>query len=453
MIILYLKKQIEEIIMSIEKINEILSKNKNQRSHNKALKEIGNEFNVEKDLVILINRVNVSRNMVKNIPAFNLCFTYNYEFSSLLKDEYQGMFNYDKCWRAVYENEDEFIELLKNNFELIIDLDEENIIKNSLDKKENKISTYKLMPYYLKVDILKIIKEFNLIRHKDFVDKVSIYDGDKFIKKENYVFYTKSPFSLLRLTGNDFSPRYVIYSVLAEEIEDIAFNNDSKKTSSFIARFSDPIKTKDQPIIINELPEELQETEELKKQYFGFYEYKNDIIEIEKKLKDIKISPIASDYIFLNERFHGGDIDHTDILAYVIRSDFSSQYLNNISKYFNYFSGYPIILARNKINKDNFKAIAIHELTHHLIENDSEDSHNIDFSITNDFLQIYLNNKLHDESSLKTYNNIIIEEQKYINLIKNRINKIKQILGIKDIENIVNILKVEILKIIEQEKL
>lgn len=437
--------------MNLEKINEILNKNKNQRSHNKALKEIGEEFNVEKDLVILINRVKVSRNMVKNIPAFNLCFTYNYEFSSLLKENYQGMFNYDKCWRAVYDNENDFIEFLKNNFELIIDLDEREIIKNSLDKKENKISTYKLMPYYLKVDVLKIIEEFNFIKNKDIVEKVSIYDGDKFIKTENDIFYTKSPFALLRFTGDKFAPRYVVYSVLAEEIEDIAFNNDSKKTSSFIARFSDPIKTKDQPIIIYELPQELQETEELKKQYFGFYEYKNDVIEIEKKLKNIKISPIASDYIFLNERFYGGDIDHTDILAYVITSDFPIQYLDKISKHFNYFRGYPIILARNKINKDNFKAIAIHELTHHLIENDNEDSHNINFSITNDFLQIYLNNKLHDESSLKTYNNIIIDEQKYINLIKNRINKIKQILGIKDIEKIVNILKIEILKIIEQE--
>lgn len=136
----------------------------------------------------------------------------------------------------------------------------------------------------------------------------------------------------------------------------------------------------------------------------------------------------------------------------MINSDYPNQYLEKISKYFNYFKGYPVILARNKINKENFKSVVIHELTHHLIEIDHDDSHNINFSILNDFLQIYLNEKLDNESSLKTYNNIVVNEKDYIDLISFEVEKIKKPLKIKDIEKIANILKKNILNMINDTK-
>lgn len=435
--------------LKIKETFEIIDKYKTTSLHQKIFKDVAELWGCGKNQVILKKKINVTRNGIKNIPAFNLFFAYNQSFSQLLKSDYQGLFNRDKTWNAVFESYDIFKELVKEEYSIIIDMDEQTVEENNeaITTLKSNPFTYKLCPYYIKIEVKDIINDFNKIRENDIIDYVSIFDGSSFKRIITHDFYIKAPFAVLRVSGGKTAPRYISYSTLGKCIEDITFGSDSKETKTLMARFSDPIYEKDKPIVKYNCEKNELENETAKNEYFGMQEYLSIVKDVENSFENISISPLFSDYVFLNERGAAGDIDITDTIAYVYRNNEKKKYLNQIAKYFNLNNdAYPIVFARNKMVHVDFKAILIHELSHFLAPEEIE-PHGINFGITNDFLQLYLNNKLDCDSSFRMYNvEGVIDYDKCTSIIKEKVKEIKmKKLNQKIIEKIVYDIKSKIL--------
>lgn len=379
-----------------EAVKIALSNQKKKVTFNK----IADYFDCSSHSVCLVHSRKVQRNG-KKVNVISFWNAFNQAFIDKVKS-YNGArfdYNFTKSWSLpVPDGADRFdipSDLLDMH-KVVVDLDDCSIYLNPDPDPRRESVTAAFYPLMADVCITKSAM-INAIRQErsetPIGDRIYIHNGSRFERLDDFKIYTSLPFILLRYSVERGRPRYASLSSLGLHVEELSFGGgrDSRKA---IARYMDTLNELRLPgfVLNNELP--TAHTREQLGEIHGFNAQSEYLERMRRRLPDINIIPLCSDYVSLVEAGLGADIGASRTYAYVITSEKHRQYLTSIGKFFGYGEpGYPIVFSRDVVTGSHptcrFDLTLIHELSHWLVKeaaHDSINSHGVAWVLCYDIL-------------------------------------------------------------------